>query len=122
MRLYERNNCKRILSKNYRVVVSSKIFWNFVKSFLMNAALRKMEMSLMKMVKPYFRRMLFSDLQKQSFTDVLQNRFSGKFRRFHRKTPVLEYLFNKVTGLKAGNFIKKRPQHRCFLVNIAENF
>ena len=32
----------------------------------------------------------------------------------------MESLFNKVAGLKACNFIKKRLQHRCFLVNIAK--
>ena len=43
---------------------------------------------------------------------------SYKFRNIHRKTPVLESLVNKVAGLKAYNFIKKRFQHRCFPVNI----
>ena len=43
-----------------------------------------------------------------------------KFRNFHRKTLVLESLFNKAAGLKACNFIKKRLQHRCFPVNIAK--
>ena len=38
-------------------------------------------------------------LQKQLFADVLQNRCSWKFRKFHRKTPVLESLFNEVAGL-----------------------
>ena len=33
------------------------------------------------------------ELQKKLFTDVLQNRCSYKFRKFHRKTPVLESLF-----------------------------
>ena len=33
---------------------------------------------------------------------------------------MLESLFNKVAGLKACNFIKKRLQHRCFPVNIAK--
>ena len=33
---------------------------------------------------------------------------------------MLEFLSNKVTGLKAGNFIKKRLQHRCFPVNIGK--
>ena len=43
-----------------------------------------------------------------------------KFRKFHRKTPVLEEsLFNKVAGLKDCNFIKKRLQHRCFPVKFA---
>ena len=38
---------------------------------------------------------------KQSFADVPQNRCSWKFSKFHRKTPVLESLFNNVAGLKA---------------------
>ena len=33
---------------------------------------------------------------------------------------MLETLFNKVSGLKACNFIKKIFQHRCFSVNIAK--
>ena len=37
-----------------------------------------------------------------------------------RKAPVLEYLFNKVAGLKACNFIKKRLQHSFFPVNIVK--
>ena len=58
-------------------------------------------------------------MHKQSFTDVLKNRCSLKFRKIHRKTPVLESLFNEVAGLKAYNFINKRLQLRCFPVNIA---
>ena len=34
-------------------------------------------------------------LPKQPFPDVIQNRCSEKFRNIHRKTPVLETLFNK---------------------------
>ena len=30
------------------------------------------------------------------------------------------YLFNKVVGLQAYNFIKMRHQHRCFPVNTAK--
>ena len=37
-----------------------------------------------------------------------------------KKTSVAEFLFNKVTALKARNFIKKKLQHRCFPVNIAK--
>ena len=40
--------------------------------------------------------------QKQSFADVLQIRCSSKFCHIHRKTPVLESLFNKVAGLMAS--------------------
>ena len=42
------------------------------------------------------------------------------FQIIHRKTPVLEYLFNKAAGLKSCNFIQKRFQHSCFPVNIAK--
>ena len=35
-----------------------------------------------------------------------------KILQIHRKTLVLESLFNKFKGLKACNFIKKRLQHR----------
>ena len=41
-------------------------------------------------------------------------------RRFSLKTPVLEYLFSKVAGLKVCNFINKILQHRCFPMNIAK--
>ena len=34
------------------------------------------------------------------------------------KAPVLESLYNKVAGLMACNFIKKRLQQRCYSVNI----
>ena len=34
---------------------------------------------------------------------------------------MLGYLFNKVAGLQACNFFKKRLQHRCFL-SILRNF
>ena len=33
---------------------------------------------------------------------------------------MLESLSNKVAGLKVGNFVTKRVQHRCFPVNIAK--
>ena len=39
-----------------------------------------------------------------------------KLRKFHRKTPLLESLFNKVAGLEACYFIKKRLQRRYFSV------
>ena len=34
---------------------------------------------------------------------------------------MLEILFNKVAGLQACNFIKKRLQHRCFSVKFAKS-
>ena len=43
-----------------------------------------------------------------------------KLRNIYRKTPVLEFIFNQVTGLKGCNFMNKRLQHKCFPVNIAK--
>ena len=52
-------------------------------------------------------------LQKHSFADTLQNKCSQKFRKFHRKIPVLKSLFNKAADLKTCKFIMKILQHRC---------
>ena len=49
--------------------------------------------------------------------DVLKN-----FAKFHRKTPVLQSLFDKVVGLQTCNFIKKRLEYRCFFCEICEFF
>ena len=43
-----------------------------------------------------------------------------KGSQFHRKTPELESLINKVVGVQACNVIKKRPQNSCFPVKFAK--
>ena len=45
-----------------------------------------------------------------------------KFSDIHRKTPVLQSLFNKDAGLKACIFNKKRLQHRFFFCEHWESF
>ena len=40
--------------------------------------------------------------------------------RFHRKTPMLESVFNKIAGVQAYNFMKRRLQHKCFPVKKTE--
>ena len=57
---------------------------------------------------------------KSSLSQMFFKTGSLKDWQYPQKTPVLESLFEKVAGLKACNFIKKRPQHRCFPVNIAK--
>ena len=67
----------------------------------------------------FFNDLVTVNLYKQPFADVLH----GVIKivcNIPRKTPVLESLFNKVAGLKACNFIKKRFQHRRFPTNIAK--
>ena len=53
-------------------------------------------------------------LEKQSFADVLQNRYSQKFRNFDKKIPVLESLFNKV----AATLLKRYSNTGVFLSNL----
>ena len=47
-------------------------------------------------------------------------RCSLKFHKFYRKAPVLESVLNKVAGLQACNFTKKRLQHWYFPVKFAK--
>ena len=62
-------------------------------------------------------------LQKQAFADILQNKCSEKIRKFHRKTPVLGAFFNKVWGLEAYNFMKKRRDSKqMFAYEICDIF
>ena len=61
-----------------------------------------------------------SEITKQLFADVLQSKCSLEVRNVHRKTAVLESLFNKVGTLEARNFIKKKLQHRCFSVKLSK--
>ena len=44
------------------------------------------------------------------------------FKNFnvYTKTPVLEFLFNKVVGLQICNSFKKRLRHKCFPVNLTK--
>ena len=48
------------------------------------------------------------------------NRCSKTYRNIHRKTPVLESLFNKVEGVKACDFNEISFQHWYFPVNISK--
>ena len=66
----------------------------------------------------------FIQFSMQYITAIRTNRSQMFFEigvlkacNIHRKTPVLESLFSKV--LEGYKFIKKRLQHRCFPVNIA---
>ena len=60
---------------------------------------------------------LFPGRKKQLPDMFCKNRCSQKFRKFYRKTPMLESLFNKAAGRQSCSFIKKIIRHRCFPVN-----
>ena len=49
-----------------------------------------------------------------------KERFYLKFGKVHTKTPALESLFNKVTGLKTCIFTKRRHQRKCFLAKFSK--
>ena len=42
------------------------------------------------------------------------NRYFEKFQKINRKTSLLEYLFNKATGLRPATLLKKRLRQKCF--------
>ena len=58
--------------------------------------------------------------QKQPPDVFCKKRCLQKFRKFYRKTLMLESTFNNVEGLQACIFIRIRLQQRCFPVNIAK--
>ena len=57
----------------------------------------------------------------KSFTDVCSKQMFLKYLQNHKKTPVLESLFNKVADLKACNFIKKRLQGKFLRAAFLQN-
>ena len=67
----------------------------------------------------YFQQVL-KEIKKQASEMFYKESYSKKFCNIHRNTPVSESLFNKVVGLQACNFIKRRLQHKCFSVNIGK--
>ena len=56
-----------------------------------------------------------SQILRRTKKAVLKN-----FANIHMKMAVVESLSDKVSGLQACNFVKKRLQHRCLPVNIAK--
>ena len=58
-------------------------------------------------------------VQKQPPVVFYKKRCSYKYRKFYRKTTVLEPLFNNVADLRDCNFIKKILQ-QCFLMKSAK--
>ena len=75
-------NCKQHL-KTRKEHVEIKCFFNKVLTISLYCK---------DMVEPYY----IKGVQKQLFTYVLQNRCSWKFCKIHRKTPMLELIFNKL--------------------------
>ena len=57
--------------------------------------------------------------QKELSERVLIKKRSEKYRKIHRKTHVLDAVFNKIAHL---HFNKRRLQHRCFSMNFCTVF
>ena len=95
--------------------------------------LRKIEVKTKCFILPFFKnfslilsrekrvviRAIRKKLRKQSFADILQNRFRKKISQISQESTFVEVSLNKDAGLRACNFIKKRLQHRCFPVKFA---
>ena len=61
--------------------------------------------------------LFINKVQKQTFTDVLQNNCSQQVLQISQESNCVGVFFNKVAGLQKCNFIKKRLQHSFFIVN-----
>ena len=68
-----------------------------------------------------FRHLTFSIAEYSGIVSEAATGSKKKFHIFHRKTPVLESLFDKITIKKETQFFK-RLQHNCFLVKFAKIF
>ena len=97
---------------NKNQIVWSLIFsWRQYTIFYDNNFIRILRLKFLKQI----------EAQKQSSRGVLRKKYSQKFCKIHRKTPVPESLFNKVEIFKSSLFLlKKRLWHRCFPVNFAK--
>ena len=73
---------------------------------------------VVKMIMVIMMMRIIRKIWNKSLTDVLQNRCSWKVCKFHRKTPVLKFLFNKVADLQT---FKNTFFYRMLLVAISEN-
>ena len=59
---------------------------------------------------------------KQLFANVLQNRCSYEFPDIHKKMSVLKPLLIQLEAWRPATLIKKRPQHKCFPLNVTNIF
>ena len=64
----------------------------------------------------------FPKMQKQLFTNVIQNRCSYKLPNIHKKRSVLKSLFSEIRGLKACNFNKKETPTEVFSCEYHKTF
>ena len=60
--------------------------------------------------------------QKQPLVGVLQNKWSQKFLKIHRKTPVTEFLFQKKLQAGGLQIHKKETLSRRFPENLVKSF
>ena len=101
-----------MLLKHRKLFVSNKFTHNNFSAFLKRVGSSSIQIVQNLLILYYH--------QKRPPSVFYKKRCSLKFHKFHRKTPVLESLFNGVPGLKACDFIEKRLQHRCFPVKFAK--
>ena len=85
----------------------SGVILNFIIFLLLETTFRKENIHLISNL-----------IQKQLFS----NRCFSKHRKIYLKNYLLKSFFNKASGLKTWNFIKKRPWYRYFHVSFLQVF
>ena len=92
-----------------------EISWKFLKSFW---SLHKKWSSLLRISLVTF----LMSLGKSSHSQMFFKIGVLKISQYSQKKTTCVGVLNKVAGLQACSFIKKRLQHKCFFVNIAKIF
>ena len=89
-----------------------------------NVLVHSLKMHMKHVLYNKFRMIIFHDQEALTVnfkSSCLQMFFKiDVLKNVHRKRHVQELLFNIVSGLEDSNFMKKRFQHKYFLVNIAK--
>ena len=121
---------KHILKSKTRgqsIQANKKLFYHMVvKNYLSNVSIRfliKIESTWRREIKeqaPQLTLLYRGRTVRSSHRRCCIRKLFLKILQYPQETPVLESIFKKVADLQTCNFIKKRPQHRCFPVNIAK--
>ena len=92
--------------------IKSRLLWKLTARSLHNAYSIR--------VAPGYLYEASSECQKQPPEVFYKKRCSWKLLKIHSQKPLLESLFNEVTGLKSTTLLKKRLRHRCFSANLTK--
>ena len=113
--------CCRLINKNVLewfllILCKEHTLRRYTNLFLVGISLTVFLIKKRRLTDAQYWTATLSNWQKKPPEVFSKKSCSQKFPNIHRKTPVLESLFQKVADLQDCNFIKKRLQHRYLSV------